>query len=192
MVQAAGMYNTLLQGDDPAVVIECLNGYRLKEKLPDNLKEFTVPLGKVDVLQEGRDITLVTYGSCIRIAQKAIVKLQSFGIEVELIDAQTLLPFDMDQDIVKSVQKTNKLLVLDEDVPGGASAYMMQQILEVQNGYAYLDSKPVTITAKANRPPYGSDGDYFVKPNAEDVIEAVYTLMSEYDSLRFPVFPQYR
>jgi pyruvate/2-oxoglutarate/acetoin dehydrogenase E1 component/TPP-dependent pyruvate/acetoin dehydrogenase alpha subunit len=186
MTQAAGMYNTLLQGDDPALVIECLNGYRLKERLPENLGQFTVPLGVPEVLQPGTDITLVTYGSCVRIAQEGIDLLEKQGISVELIDVQTLLPFDLENRILASVQKTNRLLLLDEDVPGGASAYMMREILERQGAYRYLDSMPTTLTAKAHRPPYGSDGDYFTKPSAEDVFETVYRIMGEAEPERFP------
>jgi len=185
MTQAAGMYQTLLQSDDPGLVIECLNGYRLKEKMPDNLGEYTIPLGKVEVLRQGKDVTLVTYGSCVRIAEKAIEQLSEFGIDVELIDVQTLLPFDLDRGILKSLRKTNKLVILDEDVPGGASAYILQQVLEEQNAFRLLDSNPVSITASAHRPPYGSDGDYFSKPNAEDVTERIYQLMHEYEPSKY-------
>ncbi len=185
MVQAAGFYNTLLQSMDPALVIECLNGYRLKEKMPDNLGEYTVPIGVPEILQEGRDVTFVTYGSCVRIAEKGIELLKNVGISVELIDAQSLLPFDLESIIASSVEKTNALIVMDEDVPGGASAYMMQQILERDSAFKYLDSEPITITAKDHRPPYGSDGDYYSKPNPEDVFEAVYKLMLERDPSRF-------
>jgi pyruvate/2-oxoglutarate/acetoin dehydrogenase E1 component len=188
MTQAAGMYNTLLKGDDPAIVVECLNGYRLKEMMPDNLEQFTVPLGKVDILSEGSDVTLVSYGSCIRIAQKAVEKLALLGISVELIDLQTLLPFDLDQNIKNSLGKTNKLVILDEDVPGGASAFVLQQILEVQKGMELLDGRPKTITAKAHRPPYGSAGDYFSKPGVEDVVEEIHRMMHEYDPNRYPAF----
>jgi pyruvate/2-oxoglutarate/acetoin dehydrogenase E1 component/TPP-dependent pyruvate/acetoin dehydrogenase alpha subunit len=179
MVQAAGIYNTLLQSDDPALVIECLNGYRLKETRPDNLGDYTVPLGVPEVLQQGDDVTLVTYGSCVRIAQSACQSLAEVGISVELIDAQTLLPFDLEGVISTSLAKTNRIVFMDEDVPGGATAYMMQEVLEKQGGYQLLDSKPVTITAKAHRPPYGSDGDYFSKPQTEDVFEAIYKIMNE-------------
>jgi pyruvate/2-oxoglutarate/acetoin dehydrogenase E1 component len=185
MTQAAGMYQTLLQSDDPGLVIECLNGYRLKEKMPDNLGEYTIPLGRVEVLRQGNDVTLVTYGSCVRIAEKAIEQLSEFGIEVELIDVQTLLPFDLDRGILKSLRKTNKLVILDEDVPGGASAYILQQVLEEQNAFRLLDCNPVSITASAHRPPYGSDGDYFSKPNAEDVTERIYQLMHEYEPSKY-------
>ena len=185
MTQAAGMYQTLLQSDDPGLVIECLNGYRLKEKMPDNLGSYTIPLGKIEVLRAGIDVTLVTYGSCIRIAEKAIEVLSEYGIDVELIDIQTLLPFDLDKGIRKSLAKTNKLVILDEDVPGGASAFILQQVLEEQNAFSLLDSKPTCITASSHRPPYGSDGDYFSKPNAEDVVEVIYKLMHEYDPGQF-------
>ncbi|MBK8956276.1 MAG: transketolase [Saprospiraceae bacterium] len=185
MTQAAGMYNTLLNSDDPGLVIECLNAYRLKEKLPDNMGSYTVPLGKVEILESGNDLTLVTYGSCVRIAQDAIATLKSFGISIELIDAQSLLPFDIENEIGNSLKKTNKLVVLDEDVPGGASAYILQQVLEVQGAYHYLDSPPQTITAKNNRPPYGSTGDYFTKPNAEDVVELIIDILKSYEPGRF-------
>lgn len=186
MTQAAGMYNTLLKSGDPGLVIECLNGYRLKEKLPDNLDQFTLPLGKVEILTTGKDITLVTYGSCIRVAQKAIERLLEFGIEIELIDIQTLLPFDRSGTISESLKKTNKLLIVDEDVPGGASAYMLQQILEQQNGFKFLDSPPQTITGRDHRSPYGSAGDYFSKPGVEDIIETVLKMMHEYDPSNYP------
>lgn len=185
MTQAAGMYNTLLQGDDPAIVIECLNGYRLKETMPDNLESFTVPLGSPEVLVEGSDITLVTYGSCVRVAEEAITLLGKHGISVELIDVQTLLPFDLEGGIVESLKKTNRIVFLDEDVPGGATAFMLQEVLEKQGGYKYLDAQPGTITAQSNRPPYGSDGDYFCKPNADDVFEKLYNMMFEADPSRF-------
>jgi pyruvate/2-oxoglutarate/acetoin dehydrogenase E1 component len=184
-VQAAGMYNTLLQSDDPALLVECLNGYRLKERLPDNIGEFTVPLGVPEILTEGTDVTLVTYGSCVRVAQEGAALLAEHGISVELIDVQTLLPFDLEHQVVQSVAKTNRVAFLDEDVPGGATAFMMQEVLETQGGYQYLDSAPITITAKPHRPPYGSDGDYFSKPNPEDVFEVIYNLMQETDPGRF-------
>ncbi len=186
MTQAAGFYNTMLQSDDPGIIIECLNGYRLKEKQPDNLKDFNVPLGVPEILHTGNDITLVTYGSCVRIAETAIDLLAQHNISVELIDVQTLLPFDVDQIICNSVKKTNRIVFLDEDVPGGGTSYMMQQVLEVQEAYKYLDSKPVTLTAHAHRPPYGSDGDYFTKPSVEDVFEICYGIMSEFDPDTFP------
>jgi pyruvate/2-oxoglutarate/acetoin dehydrogenase E1 component len=186
MVQAAGMYNTMLRSDDPALIIECLNGYRLKEREPDNLGEFTVPLGQPEVLRAGTDLTLVTYGSCVRIAQEACARLEAFGVDVELLDVQTLLPFDLDQRIAESVRKTNRLLVLDEDVPGGASAYILQQVLEGQQLFRWLDSAPQTLCAAAHRSPYGSDGDYFSKPSVDDVVEAVYKIMSEAEPGHFP------
>ena len=179
MVQAAGMYNTLLQSNDPAIVIECLNGYRLKEKLPNNLLAFKVPLGVPEIINEGTDITIVSYGSMLRIIEEAVVRLADEGISVELIDVQTLLPFDINHSIVKSLQKTNRILFIDEDVPGGATAYMFNHVMEEQGGYKWLDASPKTLTAKAHRPAYGSDGDYFSKPNTEDVIEAVRAVMAE-------------
>lgn len=188
MVQAAGFYNTMLQSDEPALIIECLNGYRLKEKLPDNLGTYTTPLGIPEVLIEGTDITLVSYGSTLRVVEEAVKQLHTFGVHCELIDAQSLLPFDIHHSIVESVKKTNKLLVIDEDVPGGASAYILQQIIEVQNAFRYLDAKPITLTAKAHRPPYGTDGDYFSKPSTEDVFETIMDMMHEYNPTRFSKF----
>ena len=179
MQQAAGMYNTLLQSDDPALVIECLNGYRSKEKLPSNLGEFTVPIGVPEVVREGSDVTLVSYGSTFNLCAKACEQLDALGISVEQIDVRTLLPFDMNHVIVESLKKTNRLLVVDEDVPGGASAYILREILEVQGGYRYLDSSPSTLSAKAHRPAYGSDGDYFSKPSIEDVVEKVVGMVNE-------------
>ena len=179
MVQAVGFYNTLLKSDDPGIVIECLNGYRLKEKMPVNLLEFTVPLGKPEILAEGNDITLVTYGSCVREAQKGIDMLKGFDISVELIDAQTLMPFDLEGVIVDSLRKTNRLLIMDEDIPGGASAYILREILEKWDGYKYLDTKPVTLTAASHRTPFGSDGDYFTKPCGEDLFDCVMKMMQE-------------
>ena len=185
MTKAAGFYNTLLEGDDPALVIECLNGYRLKEELPTNLGEFKTKIGVVETIKEGTDITIVSYGSTLRIVEDAAKDLAQVGINIEIIDAQSLLPFDLDHDCVKSLAKTNKLLVVDEDVPGGASAYILQEILETQNGYQYLDSKPSTLSAKAHRPAYGTDGDYFSKPSSEDVFEKVYGIMNEFNPERF-------
>lgn len=179
MVQAAGMYNTLMKGSEPALVIECLNGYRLKEKCPDNLDTFTVPLGMPEILQEGTDITLVTYGSCVRVAVDAINMLQDHDVSVELIDVQTLLPFDLEHIIVHSLRKTNAILFLDEDVPGGGTAYMMQQVLDVQGGYFHLDQRPRCLTAKAHRPAYGSDGDYFSKPNAAEIAAVVLEIVRQ-------------
>ena len=188
MTQAAGFYNTLLAGDEPGLIIECLNGYRLKEKLPSNLGDFKVPIGVPQIMQEGSDVTLVTYGSCVRVAQDAMRSLEELGISVELIDVQSLLPFDSRHSIIKSLQKTNKLIVLDEDVPGGASAYILQQILEIQDGFRFLDAAPRTLTAKSHRPAYGSDGDYFSKPSVENIVDVVYELMQEVAPSRFPSF----
>ena len=185
MTKAAGFYNTLLQGDDPALVIECLNGYRLKEELPSNFGEFTTPIGVVENIRQGKDITVVSYGSTLRIVQEVAKELMQIGIDIEIIDAQSLLPFDINHDTLKSVAKTNRLLIVDEDVPGGASAYLLQQIIEEQDGYQYLDSKPATLTAKAHRPAYGSDGDYFSKPSAEDIFEKIYEMMHEADPNKY-------
>lgn len=186
MTQAAGMYNTLLRSDEPALVIECLNGYRIKEKMPSNIGDFTVPLGIPEILKYGEDITLVTYGSCVRIAQEAIELLANHGIRVELIDIQTLLPFDINHSIVESLKSTNRIAFLDEDVPGGATSFMMQQVLEVQGGYQYLDAQPLTIAAKEHRPAYGSDGDYFSKPSVDSVFEALYGMMHEANPSQYP------
>ncbi|WP_316847262.1 thiamine pyrophosphate-dependent enzyme [Pedobacter psychrodurus] len=188
MTQAAGIYNTLFRADEPAVVIECLNGYRLKEKLPSNVGEFTIALGKAEVLEEGSDITVVSYGSSLRIVQEAAEELLLLGISVEIIDPQTLLPFDIDHVCVNSLSKTNKLLVVDEDVPGGASAYILQKILEEQKGYFHLDGQPKTLSAKAHRPPFGSDGDYFSKPSVDDVIETIYQMMHDANPTKYPAF----
>ncbi|NNV55693.1 alpha-ketoacid dehydrogenase subunit alpha/beta [Limnovirga soli] len=179
MVQAAGMYNTLLQSIEPALVIECLNGYRLKEKLPANLGEMTVPLGIPEILKEGNDITIVSYGSTLRIIQEAAERLEEENISCEIIDVQTLLPFDIHHKILESLKKTNRIVFVDEDVPGGAAAYMFNKVMEEQGGYRYLDVSPRTITAKAHRPAYGSDGDYFSKPNAEEIAETIREMMNE-------------
>jgi 2-oxoisovalerate dehydrogenase E1 component len=186
MVQAAGFYNTFLRGDDPALVIEVLNGYRFKERLPDNIGEFTLPLGVPETIREGNDVTLVTYGALCRIALEACTTLDELGISVEVIDVRTLLPFDVGHTIVESVKRTNALIVVDEDVPGGASAYCLQQILETQRGYEHIDVLPRTLTAKANRTGVGQDSDYFTKPNREDIVEAVYELMRERDPSAWP------
>lgn len=188
MTQAAGFYNTLLEGDDPGLVVEVLNGYRQKEKLPANVGELRVPLGVPEVLREGSDVTVVTYGACCRIALEASQKLSEVGIETEVIDVQTLLPFDLHGRIVESLKKTNRILFLDEDVPGGASAYMLQKVLESQGGFAWLDAAPRTLSGKEHRPSYGSDGDYFSKPNRESIFEAVYEIMHEADPAAFPIF----
>ncbi|WP_269222758.1 alpha-ketoacid dehydrogenase subunit alpha/beta [Flavobacterium sp. IMCC34518] len=186
MTQAAGFYNSLLECDEPALVIECLNGYRLKEKMPLNYGEFKTPIGVVETLRKGTDITLVSYGSTLRLVEQAAKELFETGIDCEVIDLQSLLPFDIHSDIVKSIIKTNRLLVIDEDLPGGASAYILQQILEKQDAYNYLDSKPQTLTAKAHRPAYGTDGDYFSKPSAEDIYEKVYEMMHEVNPSKYP------
>ena len=179
MTQAVGMYNTLLQSNDPGIVIECLNGYRLKEKLPGNLLAYSVPLGKPEIVRTGEDITLVSYGSTLRIVEEAAVMLAGMGISCEVVDVQTLLPFDLEHDILKSLKKTSRILFVDEDVPGGATAYMYNQVMETQGGYRFLDASPRTLSAKAHRPAYGSDGDYFSKPNTEDVIRIVKDIMRE-------------
>ncbi|WP_454982075.1 thiamine pyrophosphate-dependent enzyme [Capnocytophaga granulosa] len=188
MTKAAGFYNTLLQGNQPAFVVECLNGYRTKELLPSNLGEFTTPIGVVEKIREGRDITVVSYGSTLRIVEQAAKELDKVDISIEIIDVQSLIPFDINHDTVKSIQKTNNLLIVDEDVEGGASAYLMQEIVEKQNAYRYLDSKPQTLTAKSHRPAYASDGDYFSKPNVEDVFEKVYAIMNEINPIKYPEF----
>lgn len=179
MVQAVGMYNTLLQSNDPAIMIECLNGYRLKEKLPANLLDYTVPLGVPEVVREGSDITVVSYGSTLRVVADAANRLEALGIRCEIIDVQTLLPFDIHHSIIASLKKTNRIVFVDEDVPGGAAAYMFNHVMEQQGGYQWLDVAPRTITAKAHRPAYGSDGDYFSKPNAEDIIEVIQEMVAE-------------
>jgi len=186
MTKAAGFYNTLLASDEPALVIECLNGYRLKEKMPTNLGEFKTPIGVVETIKEGSDITLVSYGSTIRIVEQAAKELQEIGIDCEIIDVQSLLPFDINKDIVKSIAKTNRLLVIDEDVPGGASAYILQEIIENQNAYQHLDSAPQTLASQPHRPAYGTDGDYFSKPSCEDIFEKVYAIMSEAAPNKYP------
>jgi pyruvate/2-oxoglutarate/acetoin dehydrogenase E1 component len=186
MTKAAGFYNTLMKTDEPAMVIESLNGYRLKERVPENLGEICTPIGKVEVVRPGTDLTVLSYGSTFRIALQAARELQQVGIDAEVIDAQTLLPFDLDHQVSKSLAKTNRLLVVDEDVPGGCSAYLLQQILEVQGGYRYLDSAPRTLTAREHRPAYASDGDYFSKPSAEDIFETAYAIMHEANPQDYP------
>jgi pyruvate/2-oxoglutarate/acetoin dehydrogenase E1 component/TPP-dependent pyruvate/acetoin dehydrogenase alpha subunit len=185
MTQAAGFYNTMLQSDDPALIIECLNGYRLKESMPKNIGEFTVPLGQPEVIREGSDVTIVTYGSMCRVVVDAAQHLIDLGISCEVIDVQSLLPFDLDHQIVESIKKTSRVVFADEDVPGGATSYMMQKVIEEQEAFRYLDSQPVTITAKAHRPAYGSDGDYFSKPNIETIIEKIYSIMREANPEKF-------
>jgi pyruvate/2-oxoglutarate/acetoin dehydrogenase E1 component len=186
MTRAAGLYNTLLKSDDPALVVEVLNGYRVKERLPDNVGEFTVPLGMPEILRAGTDATIVTYGACCRIALDAAEKLFKAGIEAEVIDVQSLLPFDMHGAILESLKKTNRILFVDEDVPGGTTAYMLQEVLEKQGGYTWLDSAPRTLPGSAHRPAYGSDGDYWSKPNAESVFDAVYEMMHEVSPGKYP------
>jgi pyruvate/2-oxoglutarate/acetoin dehydrogenase E1 component/TPP-dependent pyruvate/acetoin dehydrogenase alpha subunit len=186
MTKAAGFYNALLETDEPAIVVECLNGYRIKEKMPNNLGDFKTPIGVVETIKKGSDITLVSYGSTLRLVEQAAQELMDFNIDAEVIDIQSLLPFDKEHQIVKSLAKTNKLLIIDEDVPGGASAYILQQILEIQNGYAHLDSQPQTLTAKEHRPAYGTDGDYFSKPSVEDIFEKVYSIMNESNPNLYP------
>ncbi|MDU8886842.1 thiamine pyrophosphate-dependent enzyme [Yeosuana sp. MJ-SS3] len=186
MTKAAGFYNTLLEGDEPALVVECLNGYRLKEKKPSNFGEFKTPIGQVEILKTGNDITLVSYGSTLRLVRQVAKELLEVGIDAEVIDVQSLLPFDINHDIVKSIEKTNRLLIIDEDVPGGASAFVLNEILNTQNAYQFLDSQPKTITAKAHRPAYGTDGDYFSKPSAEDIFETIYDIFHEINPMNFP------
>lgn len=186
MTQAAGFYNTVMEGDDPALIIEPLNGYRLREKMPDNIGEYKIPLGEAEILNEGNDVTLVTYGACVNIAKDAVEQLKEFNISVELIDVQSLAPFDTNHTIVESLKKTNKILFFDEDVPGGATSYMMQKVLEEQRGFYHLDSEPRTLTGEEHRPAYTTDGDYFSNPNAEDVFDAVYEMMHEYNPNKYP------
>ncbi|PKP12953.1 MAG: transketolase [Bacteroidetes bacterium HGW-Bacteroidetes-3] len=185
MTKAAGFYNTLLECDEPALIVENLNGYRLKEKFPNNLGEFKTPIGVVETIKEGNDITVVSYGSTLKIVEDAVNSLKQVDIDIEIIDVQSLLPFDINKDVVKSIQKTNRLIIIDEDVPGGASAYLLNEILENQNAYGYLDSKPVTLTAKQHRAAYGTDGDYFSKPNEEDIFEAIYNMMNEVNPTKY-------
>lgn len=186
MTKAAGFYNTLLESDEPALIVECLNGYRLKEAKPTNFGSFKTPIGVVETIKEGTDITLLSYGSTLRIVEQVAKELTEVGINAEVIDAQSLLPFDINHDVVKSVAKTNRLMIIDEDVPGGASSYLLNEVLNNQNAYKHLDSQPVTLTAKAHRPAYGTDGDYFSKPSAEDIFEAVYEIMHEANPNSFP------
>jgi pyruvate/2-oxoglutarate/acetoin dehydrogenase E1 component len=179
MTRAAGFYNTLLEGNDPAIVIEPLNGYRLKERMPDNIGEYRIPLGVPEVLSSGTDVTIVTYGSTVKVAAEAVKQLALHDISAELIDVQTLVPFDLKGVIIESLRKTNRILFLDEDVPGGTTAYMMQEVIERNGGWQFLDSPPKTLTAKEHRPAYTTDGDYFSKPSAEDIFDAVYGIMKE-------------
>jgi pyruvate/2-oxoglutarate/acetoin dehydrogenase E1 component len=186
MTRAAGFYNTLLKANEPAVVVEVLNGYRVKERVPDNIGEFTVPLGVPDVIRSGGDVTMVTYGACCRIVMDAAEKLSKVGIDIEVIDVQSLLPFDIHGKIVESLKKTNRIVFVDEDVPGGTTAYMMQEVIEKQGGYFHLDSPAKTLSGRAHRPAYGSDGDYWSKPSAETVFDAVYEMMNEVDPNQYP------
>jgi pyruvate/2-oxoglutarate/acetoin dehydrogenase E1 component len=186
MTRAAGFYNTLLESDEPGLIVECLNGYRLKERVPDNLAEIRTPLGQVECIRSGKDISVVTYGSNCRIALEAAAELEALGIDIEIIDVQSLLPFDLNHDIAKHLEQTNRIIFFDEDVPGGATAYMMQEVLEKQGGYQYLDSAPRTLCSKPHRPAYGSDGDYFSKPSADDLVELCMEMMHEAEPARFP------
>ena len=179
MTKAAGFYNTMLESDDPGLIVECLNGYRLKEKMPSNLGDFRTPVGVVETTKQGTDVTLVTYGSTWRIVMEAANELEAEGISVEVIDVQSLIPFDINHKIVESISKTNRVIFIDEDIPGGATAYMMQKVVEEQKAYFHLDSDPRTLTAKPHRTAYGTDGDYFSKPSVGDVFEKVYDLMRE-------------
>ena len=187
MTKAAGMYNTMLRSDDCALIIECLNGYRLRERLPDNLDKVIVPLGVPEIINEGTDISVITYGSNCRIALEAAKEMNKLNISCEIIDVQTLIPFDINHIILDSIKKTNKVIFFDEDVPGGASAYMYQKVIEEQEAYYFLDSKPVTLTAKEHRSAYGSDGDYFTKPSSDDLSELIYNIMNESDPLSYPL-----
>jgi 2-oxoisovalerate dehydrogenase E1 component len=179
MTRAAGFYNTLLEGNDPAIVIEPLNGYRLKEMMPDNIGEFRLELGIPEIINQGSDLTLVTYGSTVKVALEAVKQLAAHDISVELIDVQTLVPFDINKIILASIRKTNRVLFLDEDVPGGTTAYMMQEVLERQGAWQYLDSPPKTVTGKEHRPAYTTDGDYFSKPSAEDIFDEIFSMLKE-------------
>jgi len=186
MTQAAGFYNTMLRTDESAIIVEVLNAYRAKERLPENIADFTVPLGTPEVLREGKDVTVVTYGACVPVALAAAGQLAELGIEVEVIDVQTLLPFDLEGSIVSSLEKTSRIVFLDEDVPGGCTAYMMQQVIDGQRAWEWLDCEPVAVSATEHRPAYGSDGDYFSKPNREDIFTTVYSLMRESDPRQYP------
>jgi pyruvate/2-oxoglutarate/acetoin dehydrogenase E1 component len=186
MTKAAGFYNTLMQADEPALVIEPLNGYRIKEQMPTNIGSFTTPLGVPEIVTEGTDLTIVSYGSTFNLCEVAAKSLTELGISVELIDAQTLLPFDINGMVAESLKKTNRLMIVDEDVSSGATAFLLDQILVKQGGYAHLDSAPVTLSAKDHRPAYGTDGDYFSKPSVDDIVEAAYAIMNEADPTAFP------
>jgi len=186
MTKAAGFYNTLMASDEPALVVECLNGYRLKEKLPSNLGEFKTPIGIAEVIKEGKDITLVSYGSTLRLVEEAAKELLIMGINAEIIDIQSLVPFDLEHTISRSVAKTNRILIIDEDMPGGATGYILQQVMDEQNIFQYLDSAPQTLSAQPHRPAFGSDGDYFSKPSSDDIFEKAYNIMNEANPKKFP------
>jgi pyruvate/2-oxoglutarate/acetoin dehydrogenase E1 component len=186
MVQASGMYNSLLQCQEPALIIESLNGYRLKENQPNNLSEFTVMIGESEKIKNGNQITIVSYGSTLRLVEKASNELEELRVSCEIIDIQSLIPFDNSNLIIESLKKTNKLLIVDEDLPGGASSYILQKIIQERDGFKYLDSAPITLTSKAHRPAYGTDGDYFSKPSMDDIIETAYLIMNEYDPNNYP------
>ena len=186
MLKAAGFYNTLINSDDPALVIECLNGYRLKEKEPSNYGDFTTPIGVPEIVKTGDDVTVVSYGSTFNLCEQAADILADMNISCELIDVQTLLPFDINHMIVNSLKKTNKIIFIDEDVPGGATSFMLNEVINVQKGYYHLDAQPITLTAKEHRPAYGSDGDYFSKPNVDEIIDAIYGIMHEYNPSSYP------
>ncbi|MGB1972369.1 MAG: transketolase C-terminal domain-containing protein, partial [Flavobacteriaceae bacterium] len=186
MTKAAGFYNTLLESDEPAIVVESLNGYRLKENKPTNLGQYRLEIGKIEVLREGTDITLISYGSTLRLVEQASDELAQLGIDAEVIDVQSLLPFDKACNLKNSIAKTNRFLIIDEDVPGGASGFILQQLIDEQQVFPLLDSPPATLSAKAHRPAYGSDGDYFSKPSLDDIVEKVYAIMCESDPVKFP------
>ena len=185
MTNAAGFYNSLMDCDEPALVIEPLNGYRIKEKLPKNLGEFKIKVGEIEIINEGTDITVISYGSTINIISEILDDLKAINISVELIDIQTLIPFDLNQNISKSIKKTNRFLIVDEDVPGGASAFILDQLINNQKIYKFLDSSPTCLTASEHRPAYGSDGDYFSKPSSDDIFEKIYSIMNEYDPVKY-------
>ena len=188
MTIAAGFYNMLLKGDQPAIVVECLNGYRKKERMPKNIGEFTIEIGKVEVIKEGDDISVISYGSTLNILTEVAKELENFNISCEVIDCQSLIPFDIHNDILKSVKKTNKVLIIDEDFKYGASAYILDILINRQNIYNYLDSKPSTLSAKEHRTPYGADGDYFTKPSFDDIFKKIYKIMNEFNPKKFPSF----
>ena len=187
MTIAAGFYNALLKGDQPAIVVECLNGYRSKEKIPNNIGEFTVQIGKVEKIQSGSDITVVSYGSTLKIIEKAVTELEKFNISCEIIDCQSLIPFDLDNNICESIKKTNRVIIIDEDFSGGASGYILDNLINKQNIYDYLDSRPYTLSAQDHRPAYGTDGDYFSKPSVDEVFNKIYSIMNELNPEEYPI-----